>query len=104
MPGGDVLSTTRRSNQTPQMGTRSPSSPSERTKMNNRDTNSSLPTDAPPAETAVQSHWNRVVGRRSFLKGVGLAGAAVLPGSALLASQAMAAPVGRLTGGDVAIL
>src|SRR3954471_6772728 len=54
-------------------------------------------------EEDVQSHWQRVVGRRSFLKGVGLAGAAVLPGSALFTSEAVARS-GRITAGDVAIL
>ena len=72
--------------------------------MNNESAISPLPAEAAPTETAVQSKWNRVVGRRSFLKGVGLAGAAVLPGSGLLASQAMAGTVGKLTEGDVAIL
>jgi hypothetical protein len=72
--------------------------------MNNQDTSSPLSAEAQPSEDRVQSHWNRVVGRRSFLKGVGLAGAAVLPGSALLASQAAAGTTGKLTEGDVAIL
>jgi hypothetical protein len=44
-----------------------------------------------------------VVGRRSFLKGLGIAGAVALPGSALLADSAFAAS-GPLTAGDVAIL
>jgi hypothetical protein len=35
----------------------------------------------------VHAHWQRVVGRRSFLKGVGLVGAAALPGSALFTSS-----------------
>jgi hypothetical protein len=48
-------------------------------------------------------HWRRVVGRRSFLKGVGLAGAAAVPGSALFASEAFAASK-SITKGDVAIL
>src|SRR4051794_38404682 len=47
--------------------------------------------------------WQRVVGRRSFLKGVGLAGAAALPGSALFTSEAVARSSG-ITGGDIAIL
>src|SRR4051794_32986680 len=55
-------------------------------------------------EDDVDAHWQRVVGRRSFLKGVGLAGAAALPGSALFASEAIAARSGRITAGDVAIL
>jgi Ferritin-like domain len=47
--------------------------------------------------------WQGVVGRRSFLKGVGLAGAAAVPGSALFASEASAA-TRVITQGDVAIL
>src|SRR5690349_717517 len=54
-------------------------------------------------EDDVQTHWRRVVGRRSFLKGVGLAGVAAVPGSALLTSEAMARS-SALTSGDVAIL
>ena len=49
----------------------------------------------------VQTHWNRVIGRRGFLAGVGSAGAAVLSGG-LWATEAAAA--GSLTSGDVAIL
>jgi hypothetical protein len=55
------------------------------------------------AEDDLQGHWRRVVGRRSFLKGVGLAGAAAVPGSALLAGSASAS-TGALTKGDVAVL
>jgi hypothetical protein len=51
----------------------------------------------------VDALWQRVVGRRSFLKGVGLLGAAALPGSALFANQAIARS-SRITGGDIAIL
>jgi hypothetical protein len=51
----------------------------------------------------VHAHWRRIVGRRSFLKGVGIAGAAVIPGSALLAGPAFAQS-GSITAGDVAIL
>ena len=51
----------------------------------------------------VHTHWQRVVGRRSFLKGVGVAGAAALPGSALFTSEAFARSSG-VTGGDIAIL
>ena len=57
---------------------------------------------AAPADDDLQAHWRRVVGRRSFLKGVGLAGAAALPGSALLTDSAFAS--GALTKGDAAIL
>jgi hypothetical protein len=57
-------------------------------------------------EDNLESHWSRVVRRRSFLKGMGVAGATALPGSALLASEASARErdENRLTDGDVAIL
>jgi Ferritin-like domain len=55
------------------------------------------------SEDDLQAHWQRVVGRRSFLKGVGLAGAAAVPGSALFASEAIARS-GSITSGDIAIL
>jgi hypothetical protein len=48
--------------------------------------------------------WQGVCGRRSFLKGLGRAGAAALPGSALLASSAIAKSTSSITKGDVAIL
>ena len=51
----------------------------------------------------VDALWQRVVGRRSFLKGVGLAGAAALPGSALFTSEATARS-SSITDGDIAIL
>jgi Ferritin-like domain len=47
--------------------------------------------------------WNRAFQRRSFLRGVGMAGVATLPASALWASQASASG-DELTDGDVAIL
>jgi hypothetical protein len=50
------------------------------------------------------SNWQGSVGRRSFLKGIGLAGAAALPGSALFAGPALAKSSSSLTNGDVAIL
>jgi hypothetical protein len=55
------------------------------------------------AEDDVEARWRDVVGRRSFLRGMGLAGAAVVPGSALLAGEASAAR-GAISSGDVAIL
>src|SRR3954467_8741190 len=63
------------------------------------------PSEAQPSATEddVHAQWQRVVGRRSFLKGVGLAGAAALPGSALFASEAIARS-SRITAGDIAIL
>src|SRR5881227_404227 len=63
------------------------------------DSRASAPTD--PAE--LQTRWRRVVGRRSFLKQVGLAGAATIPASALAASAASAKAHGP-TKGDIAIL
>jgi hypothetical protein len=70
-----------------------------------KDTLSPVPAD-PQSHAAgedLQAQWQRVVGRRSFLKGVGVAGAAALPGSALFASQALAQS-SRIPDGDVAIL
>jgi hypothetical protein len=55
------------------------------------------------AKDALQAEWSRVVGRRSFLRGVGLMGAAAVPGGALFASEAMAKG-SVITDGDVAIL
>jgi Ferritin-like domain len=56
-----------------------------------------------PEEDDLHAHWRRVVGRRSFLKGVGLAGAAAVPGAGLLAGNAFAQS-GSLSSGDAAIL
>jgi hypothetical protein len=58
-----------------------------------------------PASTEDEVHalWQRVVGRRSFFKGVGLASAAALPAGALFASAA-AGQTGSLNSTDVAIL
>jgi hypothetical protein len=50
-----------------------------------------------------RADWQGGVGRRSFLKGIGVVGAAALPGSALLAGPALAKS-SSLTKGDVAIL
>jgi Ferritin-like domain len=52
----------------------------------------------------LQVAWNRVLGRRSFLMGMSIAGAAAVPGAALLASEAAAQATGPLTDGDAAIL
>jgi hypothetical protein len=51
----------------------------------------------------VRAAWQKVVGRRSFLKGVGAAGVAAVPGSALFASEAMARS-SSITANDAAIL
>ncbi len=69
-----------------------------------KDTSPAAASQVPaPVADDVHAHWQRVVGRRSFLKGVGLAGVAALPGSGLFAGAA-AADAGPLNGGDVAIL
>jgi hypothetical protein len=66
-------------------------------------TDISGPAAGAPSEDELEASWRHVVGRRSFLKGVGLAGAAVLPGSAVLANSAFASAT-KLSAGDVAIL
>src|ERR1700738_4173734 len=68
----------------------------------------SADTQSPP--TDINSPPHRVVRRRSFLKGLGMAGAALLPTSALLITKDKAQADerqernGKLTRGDVAIL
>jgi hypothetical protein len=65
-------------------------------------------TQSPPVE--INSHSHGVVRRRSFLKGLGMAGATLLPASALLMTKGKAQADerqernGKLTKGDVAIL
>ena len=56
-----------------------------------------------PSDAELRAAWGNVVGRRSFLKGVGLAGVAAVPGGALFASEAVARSR-SLTAGDAAIL
>jgi hypothetical protein len=56
-----------------------------------------------PSESELRASWGKVVGRRSFLKGVGLAGVTAVPGSALFASEAMARSH-SIAAGDAAIL
>src|SRR4030088_2088166 len=71
----------------------------------------SLTSSETPASTkeTIQPHWLRAVGRRSFLKGLGMAGATVSTG-ALWVSKLQADEdhdhdrSGRLTKGDAAIL
>jgi hypothetical protein len=67
----------------------------------------SADTQSPP--TDINSNSQRVVRRRSFLKGLGMAGATLLPASALLMTKDEARADqrqrnGKLTKGDVAIL
>jgi hypothetical protein len=74
--------------------------------MQTQDISPSAPASAHSAASAddeLQASWRRVVGRRSFLRGVGVAAAAAVPGSALFANSALAS-AGRLSQGDVAIL
>jgi hypothetical protein len=56
-----------------------------------------------PSQADLQALWHRVVGRRSFLRQVGIAGAAAIPAGALTATDADAATAGP-TAGDIAIL
>jgi len=61
----------------------------------------------PSAQVELHSRGRREVGRRSFLKGLGMVGATLLPASALLATKVRANPgdhSGSLTRGDAAIL
>ena len=60
-------------------------------------------TQGAPAPEELESHWNKVVGRRGFLLGVGTAGATALAGGALGTAAAFA-DSGRLSRGDTAIL
>jgi hypothetical protein len=60
-------------------------------------------TQGTPSAEQLESHWNRVIGRRGFLMGVGSAGAAALAGGALGTAGAFA-DSGRLSRGDAAIL
>ncbi len=54
---------------------------------------------AKSAQGELSYHWRRLVGRRSFLQGLGVAGAAALPAGALFAESNK-----KLSRGDVAIL
>ncbi|MGH2885217.1 MAG: ferritin-like domain-containing protein, partial [Solirubrobacteraceae bacterium] len=61
-----------------------------------------------PTEGQLQRTWDRVVGRRAFLRQAGLASAVAVPASAIVASGASARGVRRArdqpTEGDIAIL
>jgi Ferritin-like domain len=71
--------------------------------MTMQDVRSGAPSEVPGQDDEVQALWQRVVGRRSFLKQAGLVGAAAVPASAIMASSASAKPSGP-TDGDIAIL
>jgi hypothetical protein len=74
-------------------------------KHNTPDALSTVPAEPQASATeGLDSAWNRVVGRRAFLKGVGVTGAAALVPAALTTSGAMAARTAALTDGDVSIL
>src|SRR6266403_3214362 len=63
-----------------------------------------------PAREDIQSQWHNVVRRRSFLKGLGMVGATLLPASAFLMTQGKAQAderhegKRRLTKGDADLL
>jgi hypothetical protein len=71
--------------------------------MDTNETSASTTAAPEVAEADLEAKWRNVVGRRSFLKSVGIAGAVAVPGSALLAGAAQARAA-ELTQGDVAIL
>jgi Ferritin-like domain len=71
--------------------------------MTVQDVRPGAPSEAPAQEQDLQALWQRVVGRRGFLKQAGLVGAAALPASAIAASSA-SAKSGGPTAGDIAIL
>jgi hypothetical protein len=79
-------------------------------KENLRPTVSSVTQSPPPMSEDINPHRRGVVRRRSFLKGLGMAGATLLPASALLMTKGKAQAdesqdrKGKLTKGDVAIL
>ena len=64
---------------------------------------SNTPAPVPTADREeLRRHWNRVVGRRAFLMGIGMAGATAVSGGSLFAADAAADT--DPTAGDVAIL
>jgi hypothetical protein len=71
--------------------------------MTVQDERSGASSVTPGQDQELQALWQRVVGRRSFLKQAGLASAVALPLSAVAASSASAKPSGP-TDGDIAIL
>jgi len=78
-----------------------------RKEQNNDRTVASERTALPAYGEETESRGGSEVGRRSFLKGLGMVGATLLPASALLATKARANPgdnSGSLTRGDAAIL
>ncbi len=70
-----------------------------------RDVSRAVAADAQPGSGESNGHaeWQRNMGRRSFLRGMGVAGAAALPAGMLFGGQALAQS-SRLPEGDAAIL
>jgi Ferritin-like domain len=68
-------------------------------KNNNKSVDSQETRTASPALDDVQANWQRLVRRRSFLHGIGIAGAAALPASKLFAQENR-----RLSKSDAALL
>jgi Ferritin-like domain len=71
--------------------------------MSVNDVRPGAPSENAAQEQELQALWQRVVGRRSFLKQAGLTGAAALSASALIPGSAAAQSSGP-TAGDIAIL
>jgi hypothetical protein len=71
--------------------------------MTVKDVRQGAPSETPAQEQELQALWQRAVGRRSFLKQAGVAGAAAASASALTAGSASAQTSGP-TAGDIAIL
>jgi hypothetical protein len=67
--------------------------------MTQTNRNTSIPEHAPKQEQDVHSKWTRVLGRRSFVRGIGLAGTAALPAGKLFADGDR-----KLSKGDAALL
>ena len=71
--------------------------------MRVKDVRPGASSEVPAQDKELQELWQRAVGRRSFLKQAGLAGAAAISASALTAGSAAAQSSGP-TAGDIAIL
>jgi hypothetical protein len=75
-------------------------------KMANKNFPKASPEIRSSSDEEVQRHWQSVVKRRSFLKGIGIAGATVAAGALLRAdlNAQTTRSTGRLSQGDVALL
>jgi ferritin-like protein len=80
--------------------------------MKAKDISPALPSEATPASTTdeINANWARVVRRRSFLQGLGMAGATLaagslaVPGALAGTGTRKSGTAGKLSAGDVAIL